>query len=70
MKQITLQISEEAYKKLSTQTTVKRLLGNEFMSMADVFLSKVITAMDADEAVVTMRTRKEVHQDGSPTTGC
>ena len=54
---ITLDISENALKKLRTQATTKRILGVDYMSLSDLFLLKVIEAVDNDQEVCTVRPR-------------
>lgn len=57
---ITLDISENALKKLRTQATTKRILGVDYMSLSDLFLLKVIEAVDNDQEVCTVRAREDV----------
>lgn len=57
---ITLDISENALKKLRTQATTKRLLGADYMSLSDLFLLKVIEAVDNDQEVYTVRAKGDV----------
>lgn len=54
---ITLDISENALKKLRTQATTKRLLGADHMSLSDLFLLKVIEALDEGKEVCTIKTK-------------
>ena len=56
---ITLDISENALKKLRTQATTKRLLGADYMSLSDLFLLKVIEAVDNDQEVCTVRAKRD-----------
>lgn len=55
--QITLDISENALKKLRSQATTKRLLGVDYMSLSDLFLLKVIEAIDNDQEVCTVKSK-------------
>ena len=55
--QITLDISENALKKLRSQATTKRLLGADYMSLSDLFLLKVIEAIDNDQEVCTVKSK-------------
>lgn len=57
---IALDISENALKKLRTQSTTRRLLGSDFMSLSDLFLIKVIEALDNEETTCSIRTREDV----------
>jgi len=57
---ITLDISENALKKLRTQAATKRLLGADYMSLSDLFLLKVIEAVDNDQEVCTVRAKGDV----------
>lgn len=57
---ITLDISENALKKLRTQATTKRILGVDYMSLSDLFLLKVIEAVDNDQEVCTVRAKGDV----------
>ena len=54
---ITLDISENALKKLRTQATAKHLLGADFMTLSDLFLVKVIEALDNEDSTCTIRAR-------------
>ena len=55
--QITLDISENALKKLRSQATTKRLLGVDYMSLSDLFLLKVVEAVDNDQEVCTVKAK-------------
>jgi len=55
--QITLDISENALKKLRSQATTKRLLGVDYMSLSDLFLLKVIEAIDNDQDVCIVKAK-------------
>ena len=55
--QITLDISENALKKLRSQATTKRLLGVDYMSLSDLFLLKVVEAVDNDQEVCTVKSK-------------
>ena len=55
--QITLDISENALKKLRSQATTKRLLGVDYMSLSDLFLLKVIDAIDNDQDVCIVKAK-------------
>jgi len=57
---ITLDISENALKKLRTQAATKRLLGADYMSLSDLFSLKVIEAVDNDQEVCTVRAKGDV----------
>lgn len=55
--QITLDISENALKKLRSQANTKRLLGVDYMSLSDLFLLKVIEAIDNDQDVCKVKAK-------------
>jgi hypothetical protein len=57
--QITLDISEKAYKKLMTAATTKRLLGSDHYTTSDILLFKILDAIQDEKSLCVIKTYEE-----------
>ena len=57
---IQVEISEKAYKKLRTQSMTKQMMGADHMTLADLFLAKVLEGVEDSSNKVSIKAREDV----------